>query len=96
MLKGTNFIKTDLSLPDTELGIQRSHRALRRSRRGAPSPEYFDQDYPAAIQKKRKAYAPIRTLLKEKGMCFHSPPPAKRRIFYDSPAEAMEDLRKKG
>ncbi|KAI4810818.1 hypothetical protein KUCAC02_013747 [Chaenocephalus aceratus] len=130
-----NFIKTELSLTDTELGVQRCHRALGPKPPHKANPRsaviyfleyrikelvlrsawkkkevylngtrvYFDQDYPAEIQKKRKAYAPIRKLLKEKGLRFHTPPPAKLRIFFDSgpvtynsSAEAMADLRKKG
>lgn len=64
---------------------------------------YFDQDYRTEIQKKRRAYAPIRKLLKEKGLHFQTPPPARLRVFFDSgpaiynsTAEAMEDLRKRG
>ena len=63
----------------------------------------FDQDYPAETQKKRGAYAPIRKLLKEKGLRFQTPPPAQLRVFFDggpvmynSAAEAMEDLRERG
>ncbi|KAK1890060.1 LINE-1 retrotransposable element ORF1 protein [Dissostichus eleginoides] len=129
-----NFIKTELSLTDTELGIQRCHRALGPKPPQNANPRsvliyfleyrikelvlrsawkrkevylngtrvYFDQDYPAEIQKERKAYDPIRKL-KEKGLRFHTPPPAKLRIFvdsgpvtYNSSAEAMADLRKRG
>lgn len=64
---------------------------------------YFDQDYLTEIQKKRRAYAPTRKLLKEKGLRFQTPPLARLRVFFDSsPAiynstvEAMEDLRKRG
>lgn len=64
---------------------------------------YFDQDYPTETQKKRKAYTPIRRILKEKGFRFHTPPPAKLRVFfadgpvtYNSAREAVEDLKKKG
>lgn len=64
---------------------------------------YFDQDYPAETQKKRKAYAPIRKLLKEKGLRFQTSPPAKLRVFFDggpvlynSATEAIEDLKKRG
>lgn len=62
----------------------------------------MSMDYPTEIQKKRKAYTPIRRLLKEKGLCFQTPPPAKLCIFFDSgpttynsAAEAMENLVKK-
>ncbi|KAK1897326.1 LINE-1 retrotransposable element ORF1 protein [Dissostichus eleginoides] len=130
-----NFIKTELSLTDTELGIQRCHRALGPKPPQNANPRsvliyfleyrikelvlrsawkkkevylngtrvYFDQDYPAEIQKERKAYAPIRKLLKEKGLRFHTPPPAKLSFFFDSgpvtynsSAEAMADLKKRG
>lgn len=130
-----NLIKTELSLPDTELGIQRCHRALGPKPPPNANPRsvvvyfleyrikelvlrsawkkrevylkgrrvYFDQDYPAETQKKRKAYTPIRKLLKEKGLRFQTPPPAKLRVFfedgpivYNSATEAMEDLKKKG
>lgn len=33
---------------------------------------YFDQDYPSDILAKRKAYNPIRKILKEKGICFQT------------------------
>ncbi|RXN10851.1 LINE-1 type transposase domain-containing 1 [Labeo rohita] len=130
-----SFIKAELALPDTELGIQRCHRALCPKPPPNANPRsiviyfleykikelvlrsawrkrevhlkgrrvYFDQDYPAETQKKRKAFAPIRKLLKEKGLRFQTPPPAKLRIFfedgpvvYSNAAEAMEDLKKKG
>ena len=130
-----SFIRAELSLQDTKLGIQRCHRAL-----GPKPPQnassrsvviyflehrtkelvlrfawkkgenrldqqrlYFDQDYPTETQKKRRAYAPIRKLVKEKGLRFQTPPPAKLCVFfeggpvmYNSAAEAMEDLRKRG
>lgn len=64
---------------------------------------FFDQDYRAEIQKKRRPFAPIRKILKEKGIRFQTPPPAKLRIFleggpvtYSSVAEAMDDLEKRG
>lgn len=88
-----SFFKTELSLPDFELGIRRCDRAL-----GLEPPEnanprsvvicfleyktelvlrtawrkgevYLNQDYPAET--------PIRRLLKEKGLRFQTPPPAK-------------------
>lgn len=130
-----SFIKTELSLQDTDLSIQRCHRALGPKPPPNVSPRsvviyflefktkelvlrtawkkgetrldqqrvYFDQDYPAETQKKRKAYAPIRKLLKEKGLRFQTPPPAKLRVFFEggpvifnSAAEAMQDLRMRG
>lgn len=129
------FIKAELELQDTDLNIQRCHRALGPKPPQDVSPRsvviyfleyrikelvlrnawkkgeirldqrrvYFDQDYPAETQKKRKAYAPIRKLLKEKGLRFQTPPPAKLRVFfeggtvtYNSPAEAVQDLRMRG
>lgn len=130
-----SLIKTELPLQDTDLGIQRCHRALGPKPPQNASPRsvviffqeyrtkelvlrsawkkgeirldqqrlYFDQDYPAEIQKKRRAYAPIRKLLKEKGLRFQTPPPARLRVFldsgpviYNSAAEAAEDLRRRG
>ena len=105
------FIKTELSLSDTVLGIQRCHRALGSKPPQNANPRsiviyfleyrikelvlrtawkkrevnlnghrvYFDQDYPAETLRKRKAYTAIRKLLKEKGIRFQTPPPAKRR-----------------
>ncbi|XP_032412220.1 uncharacterized protein LOC116715706 [Xiphophorus hellerii] len=129
------FIKAELSLQDTDLAIQRCHRALGPKPPQNASPRsvviaflafrtrdlvlraawkkrevhlnqqrvYFDQDYPTETQKKRKAYAPIRKLLKEKGLRFQTPQPAKLRVFFDggpvtysSAAEAMKDLQKRG
>lgn len=65
---------------------------------------YFDHDYPAETLAKRKAYTQIRRVLKEKGIRFHTPPPAKLRVFFDSgpaityenAAEATDDLKKRG
>ena len=130
-----NFIKTELSLTDTELGIQRCHRALGPKPPQNANPRsvviyfleyrikelvlrsawkkkevylngtrvYFDQDYPAEIQKKRKAYAPIRKLLKGKRSALPHSATGKTPHFFDSgpvtynsSAEAMADLRKRG
>ncbi len=64
---------------------------------------YFDHDYPAKTLAKRKEYAQIRKLLREKGIRFQTPPPAKLRVFhdsgpvtYESAAAAAEDLKKRG
>ena len=65
--------------------------------------ERRSHDYPAETLVKRKAYAQIRRLLREKGIRFQTPPPAKLRVFFDSgpvtyeraPA-AAEDLKKRG
>lgn len=129
------FIKAELAPADTELGIQRCHRALGSRPPPGANPRsiviyflqyktkelvlraawkkkevylngkriYFDHDYPTETQKKRMAYAPVRKLLKEKGLRFQTPPPAKLRVFYEggastynSAAEAVEDLKKRG
>lgn len=130
-----SFIKTELSLQDIDLAIQRCHRAAGPKPPPNATPRsvvihflayrnkdlvlrsawkkgemrlnqqrvYFDQDYPAETQKQRKAYAPIRKLLKEKGLRFQTPPPAKLRVFfeggpvtYNNAAEAIKDMQKKG
>lgn len=64
---------------------------------------YFDRDYPAETLAKRKAYAQIRQLLREKGIRFQTPPPAKLRVFfesgpitYETAADAAEDLKMRG
>lgn len=64
---------------------------------------YFDHDYPTEIVKKRREYAGIRRVLKEKGVRFQTPPPAKLKVFldggpriYNTAREAAEDLRKRG
>lgn len=129
------FIKTELSLPNIDLNIQRCHRSL-GPKPPPPAPPrsmivcflvhtikeqvlntawkkkgiqfngtkiYFDHDYPVEIIKQRKEYAPLRKVLKEKGLRFHTPPPAKLRVFYDEgPAtyntaqDARDDLLKRG
>ena len=70
---------------------------------------FFDHDWPQEIQKKRSAYGPIRTLLKNKNIAFRTPPLTKLRVFYEgnglpagpsvtynSMEEAAEDLKKRG
>ncbi len=64
---------------------------------------YFDHDYPAEIIKKRKEYAPLRKVLKERGLRFQTPAPAKLRVFYEEGPttynyadEATKDMRKRG
>lgn len=64
---------------------------------------YFDDDYPAEIVKKRREYAGIRRVLKEKGVRFQTPPPAKLKVFldggpriYNDAREAADDLQKRG
>lgn len=64
---------------------------------------YFDHDYPTEVVKKRREYAGIRRLLKEKGVRFQTPPLAKLKVFldggpriYNDAREAADDLRKMG
>lgn len=128
-------LQTELSLTDTDFGIQRCHRSLGPKPPAHAPPRsiiacfltyrtkelvlsaawgkkeihlnghriFFDHDYPAEIMKRRKEYAPLRKILKEKGLRFQTPAPAKLRVFYgDGPKtynnakEAREDMAKKG
>ena len=64
---------------------------------------FFDHDYPAETLAKRKENAQIRRILREKGIRFQTPPPAKLRVFFDagpitygSAAEAARDLKTRG
>ena len=64
---------------------------------------YFDHDYPVETLAKRKEYAQMRRILREKGIRFQTPPPAKLRVFFDagpitygSAAEAARDLKTRG
>uniref|UniRef100_A0A8C6P2N8 L1 transposable element RRM domain-containing protein n=1 Tax=Nothobranchius furzeri TaxID=105023 RepID=A0A8C6P2N8_NOTFU len=43
---------------------------------------YMDHGYPIEIIQKRKEYAPLRKILKEKGIRFQTPAPARLRVFY--------------
>ncbi|RXN13106.1 LINE-1 type transposase domain-containing 1 [Labeo rohita] len=95
-----SIIKTELSLSDLDLKIQRCHRALGPKPPADAYPRsvvvffleyrtkdlvlrsawmkkevhwngkriFFDQDYPPEIQQKRKKFAPIRKILKEKDL----------------------------
>lgn len=61
---------------------------------------YFDDDYPAETLAKRKAQ--VRRILREKGIRFQTPPPAKLQVFFNSgpitygnAAEAAEDLKER-
>lgn len=61
---------------------------------------YFDNDYTADIVEKRKAYGPIKTALKEKGICFQTPY-TKMCIHWTTglqqgSAEAAQDLKRCG
>lgn len=44
---------------------------------------FFDHDYAAAVKDKRREYIPVKRILKEKGIRFHTPM-TKMRIFLDS------------
>ncbi len=129
------FIKSELSLSDARLGIQRCHRSLGSRPPQGSSPRsmiiyfqeykmkemvlrsawkkkeicfegkrvFFEQDYPAKILKKRRAYADIRKTLKENGLRFQILYPAKLKVFfntgpivYDSATEAADELKKRG
>lgn len=54
---------------------------------------FFDQDYPPEVQQKRRAFAPIRKILKEKGIKFQMPPLVKQS---NTTMEASKDLKEKG
>lgn len=63
----------------------------------------MDHNYPAEIIQKRKEYAPLRKMLKEKDIRFQTQAPARLWVFYkDGPAtykstlSAKLDLQKKG
>lgn len=63
---------------------------------------YFDIDYTADVVEQRKAYGPIKTALKEKGIRFQTPY-TKMRIHWDtglqtygSAEEAAQDLQSRG
>lgn len=63
---------------------------------------YFDNDYTADVVEQRKAYGPIKTALKEKGIRFQTPY-TKMRIHWDtglqtygSAEEAAQDLQSRG
>ncbi|RXN38227.1 LINE-1 type transposase domain-containing 1 [Labeo rohita] len=109
-----SIIKTELSLSDLDLKIQRCHRALGPKPPADAYPRsvvvffleyrtkdlvlrsawmkkevngkriFFDQDYPPEIQQNRKTFAPIRKILKEKGIKFQTPPTAKLKVFLEN------------
>ena len=73
-------------------------RNLPRPTEGVLRPRLSSRD-----SKKEESLCPHQKLPKEKGLHFQTPPPAKLRVFFDSgpvmynsAAEAMEDLRKRG
>lgn len=64
---------------------------------------YFHNDYPTEVMRKRREYAGIRRVLKERGVRFQTPPPAKLKVFLTSgprscsdAKEAADDLRREG
>ncbi len=57
---------------------------------------YFDHDYPTEIVKKRREYAGISRVLKERGMRFQTPPPAKLKVFLDSGPRIYDNARQEG
>lgn len=130
-----NFIKTELALPDTPLGIQRCHRSFavkppqsanprsivlcflefktkERVLRSAWSKKdiqfqgrriFFEQDYTSDTLAKRKAYAPIRKVLKEKEVRFQTLHPSRLRVHYQNgpmvykdAQDAAADLKRRG
>lgn len=64
---------------------------------------YFDQDYPPAVLQKRKEYTEAKRVLKQKNIRFHTPFPAKLRVFYEdgtrlyqTAEEATTDMKARG
>lgn len=64
---------------------------------------YLDQDYPSAILQKRKEYAEAKRVLKQRNIRFHTPFPAKLRVFYENGTrlyqtaeEATTDMKERG
>lgn len=64
---------------------------------------FFDQDYPPAILQKRKEYAEAKRVLKQRNIRFHTPFPAKLRVFYEdgtqlyqTAEEATTDMKDRG
>lgn len=63
---------------------------------------FFDHDYATGVMEKRRAYLPIKKVLKQEGIRFHTPM-TKMRVFldsgtvtYESADQAAKDLRSKG
>lgn len=63
--------------------------------------EYFDYDYATEVQNKRKECIPIKKILRDNGVRFHTPQTRLRAFFttgpvtYNSAAQAAEDLRRR-
>lgn len=63
----------------------------------------FDHDYASGVLKKRREYAEVKKILKEKGIRFQTPFPARMRVFYEdgvcmynSAIEATRDMAERG
>lgn len=61
---------------------------------------FFDNDYPSAVLQKRKEYTEAKRVLRQNGVRFQTPFPAKLRVFYESGTrlyqsaeEAMKDMK---
>ena len=51
---------------------------------------YFDNDYPTEVMRKRREYAGIRRVLKEKGVRFQTPPPCQAQGVFGQRAEDLQ------
>ncbi|KAJ8356681.1 hypothetical protein SKAU_G00194750 [Synaphobranchus kaupii] len=95
------FLKIELALaPDTNLQIQRAHRALaRKPERNAPPRSILAT---TEIVQRRKVYTGIKRALKEKGIRFQTPLDKMRIHYdlgtrtYDSAQDAVRELRRRG
>lgn len=62
----------------------------------------FDHDYATGVQNKRKEYIPIKKILRDNGVRFHTPLKRLHAFFetgpvtYNGAAQAAEDLRRRG
>lgn len=64
---------------------------------------FFDHDYPPVVLQKRKEYVEAKRVLKQKNIRFHTPFPAKLRVFYEdgtclyqTAEEATTDMKDRG
>ena len=64
---------------------------------------FFDHDYMGEILNRRNEYTPIKKALKEKGIRFQTPLPAKMQVFlengtvtYEHADQAAENLKSRG
>ncbi|KAL7872495.1 hypothetical protein SRHO_G00074780 [Serrasalmus rhombeus] len=103
-----SFLRQTLELPmSTQLEIEREEilrkawgkkRVLWNGR-----PIYLDQDYRPAILQKRREYSEAKRVLKERGVRYQTPFPAKLRVFYEdgtplyhTAEEATTDMKDRG